>query len=50
MGIRILTAAGLPPIDMWVKAVYDKKELKVKKVRDCYDAYIGETKTKLGDK
>ena len=39
-------------IDVWVKAVYDKKELKtvLKKVRDNYDAYIEEAKTKFGSK
>ena len=38
-------------IDIWVKAVYDKKEMKavLKKVRDNYDAYIEEAKTKFGN-
>ena len=33
-------------LDLWVKVVYDKKELKavLKKVRDNYDAYIDEAK------
>ena len=37
-------------LDIWIKAVYDKKELKsvLKKVRDNYDAYIKEAKITFG--
>ena len=39
-----------PILDLWVKVVYDKKEVKaiLKKVRDNYDAYIKEAKTNFG--